>query len=115
LLQSRLSKKAWAEFTGIPRELEKLNARLVAIAAERESLDVAALEADYQNLYSARFDGRDIRGGSLDLIYLQIAQAQRKLEILAEIEPKVHAAIKTVKTRDRELAKQLDTRGHDLK
>jgi len=106
--------KLWFEYSGIPRQCEQLNFRLQAIANERANLDVPALEANYENLYSARFDGRELRGGDLDQIHLQISQAERKTAILDKVEPVVHAALKALRARDKQIARELDVAPHQI-
>lgn len=76
-------------------------------------MTVSDLENAYREVYSARLV-ENLMYGDLNTIYAEIQRVPGKLEILMDTEATTVGELTALKATDRELAKKLNTKPHDL-
>lgn len=94
------------ELTSLPKKLEQLQDYLNAVADERSRLNLANLEAEYTNLFTARFEGRNTFG-DLDKIWITIQQCEKRLAILDRVEKDLINSVSDLKKREKAIRKEL--------
>jgi hypothetical protein len=104
--QRKAIESLWFELSSIPKKLEQIKDRIAAVTAERERLNISALEASYHELYRGMWNGQNL-SGDLDRIWLTMQQAEKRLSILSRIESELTAETEKLKKREVVLRKEL--------
>jgi hypothetical protein len=97
----------WNEYQTLPDKAAGINRRLVTLKADRESLDVEKLNADFREFYRAILEGALVDRMALVFQAGVIATRDLRLEVIGQLETKLQAELVELKARSKVVAKKL--------
>ena len=102
------------QFSGLADQANRINARLAALATERESLDLNHLQAAFTDHYVALLSNRTQDRMALDLHSGVIATRELRLSIVSALEGELQAELRQLQGKNKRLAKTLNLKPHDF-
>jgi hypothetical protein len=97
----------WSDFQNVPEKADGINAKLANLRAERASLAVEKLNADFKEFYAKILQGTLVDHMALAHHAAVIATRELRLDVIAKLEGELNAQLAELKTRTKTLARLL--------